>query len=261
MRKEFNICLASYFDHKYAMFGKLCARSMQVYADRYGYHVEIYTKPLCSRPPTWNKLLIIQELFNKGYDFVFWIDSDSVFVRFDEDIADQIEADKDLYMVKFVDHVIEGEVPNTGILLIRNSPWSKMVLEKLWGFEKYLAYKWKDQAAFVEFFGLIGKLNKHNWHFKDDTLVNIQPNEELLRKVKWMDMKWNNWEFRANVKRPMINHYAGRPHHVRLWMMMRDAQKAGVAPILMPGHVFEWLKARAQFEFQNIIKRLKRKSK
>ena len=116
--KEISVCITTYFDKNFEKIGNICLKTINAYAERHGFDVKLYNNIKSNRPPAWNKILLIQKLFQdkRKYDFIFWIDSDALILNFDEDIRDEIEFMKDLYLVK---HFIKDrEVPNTGSFLI-----------------------------------------------------------------------------------------------------------------------------------------------
>jgi len=149
MTTKYKICLTTYFDKRFEKLGKICLKSLKKYAEKHSYDVKLHNETSSVRPPSWNKILVIKKLFQEGYDFVFWVDADALFVRFDEDIADEIEEDKDFYLVKLKKN---KELPNLGVYLIRNSSWSNEILDKKWAMEEYANRLWTDQAAFLDLF-------------------------------------------------------------------------------------------------------------
>lgn len=218
------ICLTTSFTKDYGRIGDLCLRSIQRYAGRYGYHIKSYGKLPGKRHIVWDRISITQALFREGYDFVFWIDSDTVFLRFDKDISSEIEEGKDLYLVERPSR--GGKHLNFGIFLIRNSPWSKKLLNDIWKMERYLNHCWQEQGALIDLLGLIGDLG-------DDHRKNLgfgsqwgEPNLELLRKVKKLDLKWNSFPGKAESNNPIINHYPSFSLPIRYRKMLRDSYRA-----------------------------------
>jgi hypothetical protein len=66
------------------------------------------------RHPAWHRVRPIPELFDRGFDFVMWIDADAIFCRFDTDVADVITRSHDLYMVEHHHPAVSPPlVPNT----------------------------------------------------------------------------------------------------------------------------------------------------
>jgi hypothetical protein len=74
------ICIATSYGDGYKELGTLCEASLVRYAQTFNY---------------------IWELFAEGYEFVFWVDADTLFVRFDRDIGDEIAPDKHLYLTSY----------------------------------------------------------------------------------------------------------------------------------------------------------------
>ena len=128
--------MTTHFDKNFEKIGKLSLKRMKEYADKYGFDIKLYNNIKSSRPPAWNKILIVQRLLKdpKKYDFIYWIDSDTLFFRFDEDIRQEIEEDKDFYLVK-TDY-LGFDIPLTGAFLIRNSEWSRRLLKDVWNLKK-----------------------------------------------------------------------------------------------------------------------------
>jgi hypothetical protein len=221
-----NICIITLFDKKYKKMGEWCAKSIQRYAQKYHYNFKYNIKVESDRPVSWNKILIIQKLLEEGYDFVFFIDADAIFVRFDEDIADEIESDKDLYLVKH--GVWEGYAPNAGVLLIRNSAWSKKMLSEVWCMENYINTVLQENGALLDYLGLLNDLplSYRAFVFKDGW---NPPNAELLKKVKWLDAKWNNIPGLIRIQNPIINHFCHSPLiFIKTYQMATQAYKTGL---------------------------------
>jgi len=148
--KEYSICLTTYFDQGFSELGNLCLKSMEKYAKKFNMDVKLMNDIKSDRPVAWNKILIVKKLL-ETYDFVFWVDSDALFVNFNEDIRNEIEEGKDLYLVK---HFIKGRfVPNSGSFLIRKSEWSNNFLYAIWSREKYVYHNYWENAAVIELLG------------------------------------------------------------------------------------------------------------
>jgi len=221
------ICLTTYFDENFSEVGNLCLKSIEKYARAHNYEVELLNHIKSDRPASWNKILVIQELFNKGYDFVFWIDADAILVRFDQDIKLEIEEDKDIYLVSI--QFPKGEAPGLGVLLIKNSLWSRKILNDLWSMVDYKSHVGWENGAFVDYFGLINFIGQED---KKRFYKNVQfnnPKFDLLKKVKWLDQSWHHWHwfFKKN-KKPIINHYSIAPYFLRLLLMSKDAYSSSL---------------------------------
>ena len=207
------ICITTYFDEKFAPIGNLCYKTLQIYGALNKFDVVLLKNIVSRRPPPWHKILVIRQLFASHYDYVFWIDADAIFVDCGRNIADEIEEDKELYLVK---HNIDSkEIPNTGVILIRNSEWSHNLLSQIWEKQEYIGHKWWENAALIDILGYHDLLNEN------------QPNKlnlDLLKKIKWLGLEWNSLPGICESESSLIKHYASRSFEDRMENMLHDIQ-------------------------------------
>lgn len=210
-KNQGKICITTYYDDKFGVIGDLCYKSIVVYAEKHGLEAVLLRGMETSRPLPWHKILVIQRLFAAGYDYVFWIDADAIFVSYDSDISLEIEKGKDLYLVK---HAIDAkDVPNTGVMLIKNSGWSSLLLNMIWLKEQYLNHKWWENAAVLDILGYHNVLDENRPN-------RINPN--LMSKIKWLGVEWNTVPGVCEAKQPIIHHYAGMPLEHRTTSIIKD---------------------------------------
>src|SRR3989344_2802750 len=223
------ICLTTFFDKNFEHIGKICLKGMRRYAEKYGYDIIAYTKPLTTRPPAWNKIAIIRQLLNsqKDYDFVFWVDSDTIFMRFDKDIAKEISPNKDVYLTKF--NAQGQDRPSTGVMLICNSNWSKQLLQVIWNKKQYIYNKLWENAALDDVLGYKHIIDRKP--FKEFLLgiahkkkIINNPKSKWLEKVKWLDSKWNALCYEPLPRNRIINHYPAMSIQERLKQMVADVK-------------------------------------
>ncbi len=205
------ICLLSYFDENYKSLGEISSKAIEKYAKKFGYDSFIYKKRIAiDRPSSWHKIKLIEDAFQKGYEYVFWIDADALIVDCSVNIRDEIEKTKYLYLVA---HPMDKKlVPNLGIFFIKNCSWSKALLQKMWNKKAYINHKWWENAAFIELLGI-------------NSLLSDQPdsiNSKYLKHIKWLDLSWNNLPLYAPSRYPIINHYSAIPYKERLIHMRND---------------------------------------
>ena len=142
--------MTTYFDKNFEKLGKITLKSMKRYAKENSFDIKLFNEIKSDRPPAWNKILIMQKLLDLNYDFVFWIDSDALIVG-DEDISKEIVGGKDFYLVK---HFIKNrDAPNTGVVLLRNSKWSRDFLKTVWDKKEYINHRWWENAAINHLLG------------------------------------------------------------------------------------------------------------
>ena len=260
--RKYSICITTYFDKNFEKIGNLSLKGMEKYAKKYGFDIKLFNNITSNRPPAWNKILIVQKLLEdpKKYDFIFWIDSDTLFWRFNEDIRQEIEENKDFYLVK-TDY-LGMDLPLSGAFLIRNSEWSKQFLKGVWGLKKYTYHHWWENAAIDDllgfkeiikynkyklfFTGILYKitlkhqvtsfLNKINLHkflnklFNNNTTKNLITIEtpkvnKNIEKVKWLDLKWDSLTRLDEDPNPIIQHYPAMSFEERLRRMTEDYKR------------------------------------
>lgn len=209
------IVCTTYYDTHFAVVGDICLRTMRHYAERHGFELAYLPGLPCERPLPWYKILVMQELFRRGAEFVFWIDADALIVDASRSIEEVIEPGKDLYVVLQDDG--ERKHPNFGISLLRNSEWTVKFLTDVWNLTQYIDHKWWENAAV-----------KHLLSHEDFTDHGIDAHRQPipLDRVKWLDNEWNSipevFGGRYASSHPIIKHYAGFSMKQRRRGMLRD---------------------------------------
>mgnify|MGYP001269079836 CR=1 FL=1 len=201
--------------------GNLCAATLKIYAKKHNHTLRVISNLVMpDRPSPWHRISFIPELFDEGFDFVFWMDADALFLRYDRDIREVIEPGKDLYMVQIPiseELQISGSslnksIPNTGVMLLRNCEWTRKFLEKVWNREEYRDHPWWENAAVIDLLGYFGLLRKGE----------DQPNKDLLDHIKFIDSEWNSMPHVCSGSHPIVHHYAGLPLQTRIEKMTKD---------------------------------------
>lgn len=205
------ICVTTYYDDAFSSIGTICRQSIHAYAQMHRLDARMLNTITSDRPAPWHKILVIKQLFAEKYDYVVWVDSDALFVDYRKNIADELEEGKELYLVK---HLIESrEVPNTGVLVMRNSEWSNTFLDMVWAKEEYVHHQWWENAAVIDILGYHSLLNKD----RPNTL-----NHDAIKRIKWLDLDWNSLPGICESDRAVIKHYASRSLEYRLAGMSND---------------------------------------
>ncbi len=249
--------LISYFDKNLYSIGKISANTIKKYANKNGLGFKIFQNVKISRPPAWTKIFLINYLLRskKDYNFIIWVDADAMFVNFNKNILSEMIGDKDLYLVK---HKINGkETPNTGFFVVKNTAWSKDFFNRVWKMKKYLYNNIWENAAVADLLGYkdIIVINQKrefiemlSYKFKLRFLFNMlkkllmkkhqlarplnksiqelrsefkKNNNPLLKKVKWLDKKWNSVP-EDKSSNPIIKHYPNCSNNLRLKYMKKD---------------------------------------
>jgi hypothetical protein len=222
--------IISAFDEKLESLGKYSSDAIASYANHHKFDYSIYKINLFERPAAWAKIqCLINEIGLKTHDYILWVDADALFVRFNENIIQNIHNDKDIFMVNHLVTLaplngnpgifIQCERPNTGVLLVKTSDWSLGFLEKVWGETQFINHPWWDQAAFHKLMG-------YSYEISDKKTIN-SPVVDIMKHIGWLDSIWNAVPTSINNTltgrpvtqypyNPIIVHFAGCLSDVRL---------------------------------------------
>jgi hypothetical protein len=123
-----------------AALGPLCAASIdnkQAYAQRHGYTLFVAPDEMIdpTRPVAWSKLQAMQAAMASGAHLVAWFDADALImaphVRLEDIMLHAAAGSEDAVQIMQVlasDH----RGPNTGVWLVRSSPWAAALLQRMW---------------------------------------------------------------------------------------------------------------------------------
>lgn len=108
------------------------------YAAKHGYRVVDQSHLIdTSRPPAWSKIPAVSDLLRSGRcDWVMWTDADTIIMNSDVRVEDFIPADDNVDLLVGSDDYGGGY--NSGVFLLRRSPWSLSFLERWWAMTDYV---------------------------------------------------------------------------------------------------------------------------
>jgi hypothetical protein len=162
---------------------------------------------------TWSKPGFILSELNNNFDYIFWIDSDSIFTNFNISLDDLISTDKDLIFTGDYSDVFNG-----GHLLIKNSIFSLNFI-KMWEESRFINFS--NNRANLGF-----EITSDGFALGDQTLFNALlncsslDNEKIIegfniingyegndkRKYKnWKDYFFDSKKFTSNIYEKLIN--------------------------------------------------------
>jgi len=118
------------FDERMAKsnMAKLSVKNKQTYAKRHGYELVLVSGENIdpSRPAAWSKFKALAEHLNR-FDYILFVDVDALVMNFDVRLQDLVSTNKDIFMTE------DWNGLNTGVFIIRNSPWGHWFLKEAWG--------------------------------------------------------------------------------------------------------------------------------
>jgi hypothetical protein len=172
----------------------IASRSFRPYARRHGYSRELRTQSVDpSRPPAWSKVALIRQQLEQ-HETVVWLDADTVVVRGDRDIADELPDDRFLGLVE---HVVAGRPnPNTGVMVVRAGDRAQRFFSAVWDATEYLDHRWWEQAAVMNLLG-----------YDPETGQRVRESE-WTDGVQWLDKSWNSIRDDP-APHPRIRHWPG----------------------------------------------------
>lgn len=236
LQKKSNVCVITFYDGPFSVYGDLAWKSIEAYAERHGYDKWCFhERSTEDRPTPWEKIVAIQKTFEAGYEFVFWVDADAVIVERGLPITSFTKTGKDFFMVRH--SIEEGKSPNLGVVCIRNTERAKTILSDIWNMRQYIQHQWWEQAAFIDYFGIISTLSTGEQElFKGvDHTGSRKATESVEAVVEWIDAAWNCIPHINKEPHPIIKHYAGTSRYKRLRGMIADSFRCGYITIREPG--------------------------
>jgi len=174
--------------------------TFETYAALHGYDLRLSTQLLDQgRPPAWSKIALVRQLL-EDYEEVLWVDADAIFLDISKDIAELIRPDKDLYLVE---HLWEADETwrsaNTGVFLVRSTPWARRFLDRVWAAEQYVDHPWWENAAVLDLLG---------YELPPDlTPPRKVRRTEFEERVELIDLEWNSTAGASLAPRPRIRHH------------------------------------------------------
>jgi ADP-heptose:LPS heptosyltransferase len=204
--------------------------SMRRYADAFGLQFFEFSAEAHGRPPAWAKILRIREILQSGFDWCLYVDADTMFVRFDQDIRDQIDKVHDLHLCWHDEGNSEIYAPlsghfNTGVMAWRSSEWSLNFLDEIWHKEEFINHHWWEQAAVNSLLGYRSVL---------DPKISDAPVAHHRAHVQPLSVNWNAVVGRTIAPDPVIVVFAGVPWPVRLAAIDRETAAQTMRQILPP---------------------------
>ena len=168
------------------------------YAEIRGYSFYVYKDIMVpKRIVTWNKVRVVMDMLNRtGHEWIMWLDTDAVVTNRSvavEDIVTDAQISSNLGTVELIlCNDIGGWEVNTGVMLWRNSNWSREILQQLWNMEHLPHMQGAEQAQLIKLLRLADPEKLHH-QIMDQTIFNTHPNvhKEGMFIIHMMGMSGN----------------------------------------------------------------------
>ena len=168
------------------------------YAEIRGYSFYVYKDIMVpKRIVTWNKVRVVMDMLNRtGHEWIMWLDTDAVVTNRSvtvEDIVTDAQISSNLGTVDLIlCNDIGGWEVNTGVMLWRNSNWSREILQQLWNMEHLPHMQGAEQAQLIKLLRLADPEKLHH-QIMDQTIFNTHPNvhKEGMFIIHMMGMSGN----------------------------------------------------------------------
>ncbi len=196
-------------------FLDITAASRQAYAERHGYTlIERRTPRLRRLPASWEKVHLLRHVL-RHHELVFWIDADAVIVDPSHDIADDLgDAALGLVDHRFGDSI----VPNTGVMAVRSTRWSRSFFDEVWRLRhRFAEHKWWDNAATLHLLG----------YSTDEPVRRVAPSAHDAHLAS-LPERWNAIPQLGGTA-PAVVHFPGCPNRYRLDVLRRLAADPSTA--------------------------------
>jgi hypothetical protein len=177
----------------------IMGKTLSHYADLHGMDCFLYGlvkgRLVKSRPPVWDKIVFLNHMLNY-YDTVIWVDCDAIICNPEADIRHSLTGEYPMYVV----YQEWGNIPNTGVMVLKRSPKTAEILEGIWKNKGFISHKWWEQAALMDLMGytFTSEDNPHELEF------NPTP---ICQYIGSLDRKWNSCC--SNIEETIIKHYCG----------------------------------------------------
>jgi hypothetical protein len=129
------ICVVSLFTKEIELESRLSTLNKKKYCEKYNIDYKFFLGRLSKRHAQWDKIQCLIQLL-PHYDYVVWMDSDTVFNNFDISLVDFISENKDYDSLFCSDVCYEVNskhlLVNTGVMIFKNTEWSSDLLNKVW---------------------------------------------------------------------------------------------------------------------------------
>jgi hypothetical protein len=206
-----SVCILTACNSLYRNVALISVPRMRQLADAHGYELRVVERDDCARRGGWIKIQPIVDALGGAFDFVLWLDADTLVTRVDTDLRNVMHPNVHLHLAWHTPVARPGgDSPhfNTGVMLIRASDWSRGLFKRVWDIGP-LEHRWNDQATIHHMLGY-------------DEIVGLGQNRrsEIDRSpISRLNVTWNSIPDVCALADPVIWHFAGMQMERRRYLM------------------------------------------
>lgn len=143
-----NIALTTLYTPEIQDYGELTVKNKLKYAHKHHYGCMVFSKILDStRSPSWNKIKILHDYIDVGYNWLFWTDADSIITNMEIPLEKWIlEYESHGYKIIWCQDM-DTEYPNAGQMLIKCCKSNEDWLDLIWKQERFINHPNWEQGA------------------------------------------------------------------------------------------------------------------
>lgn len=129
---EADISFVYFYTPNILSYAKYSMLNILTYAQKYGYGMIIYNEPFNTNVSfCWNKIAAILKNLSQ-HKYLIWIDADAIIANFNISIESLINQYPLTDLFLCLDIYYQKECVNSGVMIIKNTPWSYELFKKVW---------------------------------------------------------------------------------------------------------------------------------
>ncbi len=145
--KTHKIAIVTMYTENIKSYGEPTTLNKDEYAKKYNIDLIVTKERQSKRHPAWDKIKCVENAMNSDYDYIIWMDADSIFVNDSIDFNTLINIYSDKNFVVCLDPITNKNrlddsfdytdlanlrIINTGIFIIKNNNEMKEILSSVW---------------------------------------------------------------------------------------------------------------------------------
>ena len=145
--KSHKIAIVTMYTENIKSYGEPTTLNKEEYAKKYNIDLIVTKERLSNRHPAWDKVKCVENAMNSDYDYIIWMDADSIFINDSIDFNTLINIYSDKNFIVCLDPITDKKclkksfdytdlanlrIINTGIFIIKNNIEMKKMISSVW---------------------------------------------------------------------------------------------------------------------------------